>query len=419
MLDGSLRMSVTFIGLVKPPHRDPLYAENYIIRPLFRILKCMDQHTESAQGGKCMVFVDEFGWVYKNWADYQANTQYKDTIVVAPTAGYFSRQGGQVQLTHFIVERVPGLSPIVYAAVAAVGVFNPYVGIGLGITAAIKSAGALRDIHAHEQDIFEMRDSEIRQHWLSIIQGGLGAICAGHMLCGVETSNYVFGTTLAVSSASFVNALHRGIVEGHGFTRHDILGMVSTLLIFGHSFYNYPDAGRDLAEAVAALFTRCAGRIGRRRGDITRALMDNVDPVDYAERGLEVVITGLLRVAQCELQRVKAIIIQEIANLIGGEGELRNILKDMAQSILTRLGNGHKLTLKWITDQCLRLIIQYTRLSKTPYKEIVKEIIDYCRRTRYEDFPSFIRYFFDLFVPRPGTKRCEECDGVYYAATAA
>ena len=64
-------MSIVYIGLTKCNNgKSPLHSTDYIIRPLFRTMKCVDRKTKST-ADKCMIFVDEFGWVYPNWKSFK------------------------------------------------------------------------------------------------------------------------------------------------------------------------------------------------------------------------------------------------------------------------------------------------------------------------------------------------------------
>lgn len=88
--DSCLRMSIVYIGLVDKSSMDPLSEVDYVIRPLFRAIKCLDPYTRSTRD-KCMVFVDEFGWVFENWKAFVKEVHYPATMIVAPTNGVFTR----------------------------------------------------------------------------------------------------------------------------------------------------------------------------------------------------------------------------------------------------------------------------------------------------------------------------------------
>lgn len=184
-------MSIVYIAMVKADSVSPLNEINFVIRPLFRTMKCLNSITRSAEG-KCMVFVDEFGWVYQSWKSFVQETLYPDTLIVAPEVGVFTRREdtGVVRLFYFKAPKtaeeikkeqswntamtIGGLgSAAVLGAASVFPVTAPFiwgaaiVGGIVSLVSTAKSVSQLQKRNAHEQSI-RLGDREARAHWLAV-----------------------------------------------------------------------------------------------------------------------------------------------------------------------------------------------------------------------------------------------------------
>lgn len=281
-----LRMSIVYIALVKTGSPSPLRALDFITRPLFRTMKCVDPETRSAEE-KCMVFVDEFGFVYQNWEDFKLNTLYPDTIIVAPALGVFTRScRGIVQLTSFQApktaaqierEKWTGLGLTVgglgSAAVLGTAAFFPVtapfvwgaIGVGtvVGLVSGANSAQELFKRNKHEQDI-SLGNKESRAHWLAITgttlafaaSGATSLIRSAAAVGNVSktlllASNTLCGASIVVNGVCVGNSIFAAFTDDRPMTALDLLQLSSSLFLFTHSVYNYQTAQRVVAETQA------------------------------------------------------------------------------------------------------------------------------------------------------------------------
>ena len=264
---------------------DPLQEVDYMVRPLFRTMKCLDKATRSAEG-KCMIFVDEFGWVYQNFGDFAAETLYTATQIVVPVLGVFKRNNyGHVCLFSFKAPKtakeieseqwknlgltVGGVgSALVLGAAAFVPVTAPFVSGAAGVGAAVgairgvQSAGKLRDRSRHEQDI-GLGDRESRAHWLAITGTLVGfaasgaasvlrsAAVAGNVSTGIiYTTNSIFGASIFINGVCVGNTIWMMVDTGE-VTLADTLQLSVSLFLFTHSVYNFQTARTIVAETQA------------------------------------------------------------------------------------------------------------------------------------------------------------------------
>ena len=269
-------MSILYIGLVKEDSLDPLGEVDYMVRPLFRTMKCLDKHSRSAEG-KCMVFVDEFGWVYQNFSAFMSETLYPAMCIVTPVLGVFSRNNdGRVRLFSFKAPKtakeikiekwanigmtVGGLgSAAVLGAAAVFPVTAPFVWGAIGVGALVGtvsgslSAGKLWKRNKHEQSI-SLGDKESRAHWLAITGTLVGfaasgaasalrsAAVAGNVSKGlIYTTNSIFGASIFINGACVGNSIWE-MTESRDVTTGDILQLSVSLFLFTHSVYNYQTA---------------------------------------------------------------------------------------------------------------------------------------------------------------------------------
>lgn len=282
-----LRMSIVYIGLVKggdSSGRSPLNSPDYLIRPLFRTMKCVDRETRSATG-KCMVFVDEFGWVYPDWRAFKEHTIYADSDIVAPEMGIFTRNttNGRVQLDSF---RAPNTADEIEmqkwkdrgltfgalgsAAVLAGAAVFPFtapviwgaaaVGVAVGAVTGYNSVAQLVKRNYHEQAI-TLGDREARAHWLAICGTVLGFAASGAttLVRGAATagnvsktllvaSNTVCGASIFVNGVSVGNSIFAVAVNDRPLTRSELLQLSVSLFLFTHSVYNYRTAQQMVRE---------------------------------------------------------------------------------------------------------------------------------------------------------------------------
>lgn len=278
-------MSIIYIGLVKGDNAgsSPLHCSNYLIRPLFRTMKCIDRESRSATG-KCMVFVDEFGWVYPNWRAFKEHTIYADSYIVAPAMGVFTRTDqGHVQLDMFRAPNTadeiemqkwkdrgltigalgsaavlagaavfPFTAPVVWSA-AAVGVF-------VGAVSGVNNISQLVKRRYHEQDI-GLGHREARSHWLAICGTVLGFAASGatSLVRGAATagnvsksllvaSNTVCGASIFVNGVSVGNSIFSVAVDSRPLTRSEFLQLSVSLFLFTHSVYNFRTAQQMVRE---------------------------------------------------------------------------------------------------------------------------------------------------------------------------
>lgn len=284
---NGLRMSIIYVALVKNvPGASPLNATDYIIRPVFRTMKCTDW-TTGKSNGKCMVFVDEFGWVYQNWVEFMQNTLYPDTMIVAPERGVFMRNNsGTVQLIYFpapltaaqIESRklfnvgltVSGLGATsVLVGAAFFPVTAPFVwgaAIVGGVVAAVSGAQSVSELvrrNTHEQDI-SLSDEEARAHWLAISGTVLGFAAAGasSIVRGAATagtvsksviyvSNTVCVSSMVVNGVAVSNGIFTAATSDRDVSASEIMQLSVSLFLFTHSMYNYKTAQAVIKETQA------------------------------------------------------------------------------------------------------------------------------------------------------------------------
>ena len=261
---------------------DPLQEVDYMVRPLFRTMKCLDKANRSAEG-KCMVFVDEFGWVYQSFGAFAAETLYPATQIVAPVRGVFSRNNdGQVRLVYFKAPKtaaqieaeqwtnigmtVGGLgAAAVLGAAAFFPVTAPFVWGAIGVGALVgtvsggMSAAKLVERSKHEQDI-GLGDRESRAHWLAITGTLVGfaasgaasvlrsVAVAGNVSTGlIYTSNTIFGASIFINGVCVGNSIWDMTQSGE-VTTGDMLQLSVSLFLFSHSMYNFQTAHTIVTE---------------------------------------------------------------------------------------------------------------------------------------------------------------------------
>lgn len=278
-------MSIVYIGLVKEDAsgRSALNAKDFVIRPLFRTMKCLDRATGQATG-KCCVFVDEFGWVYPNWKSFRHDTSYPDVLIVSPECGMFTRKdNGDVFLDVFKAPKTaeeiekekwtnvgltvgslgsgalllgsaffPVTAPFVWGAVA--------VGGAVAAITGYQSVAKLVKLNYHEQDI-SLGDREARAHWLAISGTLLGfaatgatSVMRGAASAGtvsktmLTVTNTVCGASVFVSGVAVGNNILSVVVDDRPLTTAELLQLSVSLFLFTHSVYNFRTAQQMVRE---------------------------------------------------------------------------------------------------------------------------------------------------------------------------
>lgn len=99
-------------------------SKRFTVHPLFRIQKCssgVSKADENGQNKCCAIFVDEFGRVYQNWADFLNNCKYADGLMIAPKMGIYNGAPTTNQVLLDIVRRSNGVTNFFDNGSTAVG----------------------------------------------------------------------------------------------------------------------------------------------------------------------------------------------------------------------------------------------------------------------------------------------------------
>lgn len=282
---GKLLMSILYIVKTKEIDGAELHSAedetDFSCHPLFRIRKCT---VGEASIDCCMIFVDECGRVYQNWADYKRKNILPEGVLIAPRNGIYNIDSdGNVRLENVLSPASTAESKLLNAtdtgasilglaaSVAPVAsLFTPVgpivlaasliAGAGVGAWSIGRSAYNLVDRSGHEQSI-NVTNREARASWLGVGAGaiGLGASGATTALAkssaaGRNISKIALGTVNTLNMASIlVNgiSLTNGAIElilkkrdGDAITLLDCVQMSASLVLFTHSAYNFQTASQ-------------------------------------------------------------------------------------------------------------------------------------------------------------------------------
>lgn len=469
-----LRMSIVYIALVKTDSLSPLTEQDFLIRPLFRTMKCLDPKTRSAQD-MCMVFIDEFGWVYQNWRAFVGETCYPDTLIVAPTFGIFSRCDlGTVQLFYFRAPRtakqierekwtnvgmsvaglgstavmvtaafVPLTAPLVWSAAA--------VGWTVSLMACVNSGSELWNRYRHEQSIDALEDRVARAHWLSVTGTALGILASGTTMrlrnlanAGnvsevlILTANTLNGSSAVVNGVSVGNRIWDITTEDRELTTADILQITASAFLLTHTLYNFRSAHGIVQETQAqrlAEYKDTLGWYGRFR--FNRQLNGRVQKVGQA-RAMGDTIRSLKTERhyndkfQCSNAFKKTTTFledQKFASLAINAHKCMPVLVDIYTFIVTAHGQDYWVMFeRWAriiwerlqsasevsVDDCFRECYDVVRAYSARVNLRLEDVLDSFDGRGYETFPDFVKAWFAAFMPEPGSELCSDCGGCRY-----
>lgn len=473
-----LRMSIIYVALVPAnPNRIgfPMYATDFVVRPLFRTMKCINPSTRSARG-KCMVFIDEFGLVYHNWKDFVENTKYPDTTIVAPRLGVFDRSEttGEVQLISFTAPRTAEIveaeqiieTGMTNLGLASLGVFvasilfpiaapivtaATYIGTGVGVLSATRSVGTLMEQNHREQDI-SFTSEHARGHWLAIV-GSLAAFGAAGAASAVRSatiagtvtpsllrlSNSMFFAAVFVNGVSVGNSVLTAVNRGT-ITPGEVLQLSAALFLFTHSVYNFRTAQqlqrdtfnqhtRDYQETLSRngqrrFRNRLNGRI--RNQGFAAAAGDQMRNLNSAEHyntnfrgtpGYERATSGV------QYQRMQE---KLAAAFVLHKPRSMEILVGVHMVIVERCGEEMFELFKKMAE---RILERYAGVAGFTIEDVIFEcyevVKNYAERRgipisavlalfdgfSYSSIPPCVKYWFEVFIPEVGTVVCRNCGG--------
>lgn len=474
-------MSIVYIGLVKGDEAgsSPLNSTNYMIRPLFRTMKCIDRETRRA-ANKCMVFVDEFGWVYPNWKAFKEHTIYADTYIVAPELGVFSRKAcGDILLDVFRAPRTaeeietqkwtergltigaigsatilagaavfPITAPIIWGAAA--------VGVTVGAVTGYNSVSQLVKRKYHEQDI-NFGNREARAHWLAICGTVLGFAASGttSLIRGAATagtvskslivaSNTVCGASIFVNGVSVGNNIFTVAVDGQPLTRSQILQLSVSLFLFTHSVYNFQTAQKMIRETQAqhvADYKDTLSKNGRKNfqkkinarskaSGVDSAMGDtirNLNTADHYNANFKNTAAYKSTAATVENPKVKKSLIPTFVKYIP---HCTSALVSIYTVILKNEGEDNWALLKKMAERILDRYISsglrvesvirdcYTVVrSEARRKKVpLKDLLaTFKEKETYASIPVVVKEHYAVFLPRAGAFTCKCCGGARLA----
>ncbi|KAM8710835.1 hypothetical protein ACLKA7_017462 [Drosophila subpalustris] len=280
------RQSVTsiFYVLVATNETDHNLAEDsttWSCHPVFRARRCISDSNGSSSSSSdcCMIYVDENGRVYQNWASYLAENELPEGIMVSPRRGVynFNRRKdvileswqtpaatptrkvlGALDTTTAVAGLTAACVPIAALAVtvaAPVMLFAGAVGLASAGYATARSGAQLVDRSLHEQTI-SVTDRTARNHWLGVLAGtvGLGAAGATSALTAATNAGREVGaiTQLTVNSMNISSIMMsgtgvvNGVIDlylkyndGDDISTMDYLQLSASLFLFTHSVCNF------------------------------------------------------------------------------------------------------------------------------------------------------------------------------------
>ncbi|XP_059612659.1 uncharacterized protein LOC132259127 [Phlebotomus argentipes] len=295
--DGVLMMSIVYLAIITPSEEvqlhaieDPEEEKNYIMYPLFRIMKCVkDKSTRHC----CMIFVDDHARVYSNWRDFKLTTMLPDSIIVAPTEGIYNcDEEGSVLLEVFsspasslafkILSGIDRAADIVgiLAAVAALVAIGLIAGVPLAASISVviftvasivsavasawtatRSATKLVDRKRHERPN-TLDDKEARSCWLGAVGGATG-LAAGLTGTGMTemirngqpiptimriTVDTVMIANIIMQKLSLVNDYFDVMykVREKNVSALDFIRLAASIAVFVHSVNNFKIAKKAI-----------------------------------------------------------------------------------------------------------------------------------------------------------------------------
>lgn len=280
---GKLLMSIQYVIYTKEIENveEAVKEIEYFVYPLFRVRKCC--HDENSTNC-CMIFVDDNGRVYQNWADYKSNNTLPKGILVAPRNGFYnfdekdrillecfptpashllSRVGNAANKTAGIVgvgAAAVALTALAFPVAAPVLAVAAVAGIGSGIWGAGAAAKRLIDRGTHEEPI-HLKDSKARSDWIGVAgavtalgASGATAVLSHHTALGQTASEILMGT---VNSLNIATIAINGVGVGNGvfeiilkrlnketITPLDVAQLGSSLFLLTHSVHNFETVTR-------------------------------------------------------------------------------------------------------------------------------------------------------------------------------
>lgn len=471
-----LRMSLVFIGLVKESSLDPLSEVDYMIRPLFCTMKCLDPITRSAKD-KCMVFVDEFGWVYKNWKAFTEETLYPATQIVCPLNGVFMRSDdGRVKLYYFKapmtskqIERkrwselsmsVGSLgSACVLAASVTYPIAAPYiigaVGVGttIGLLCGATSVKRLFHRAGHEQSI-SVYDKDSRAHWLTITGTFVGFLASGASsalrsaaTAGKVSNALVTASTTLFRSSVFINGVSIGNSvwnvwqEDQEPSAGHILHLSASLFLFTHSIYNFQTAETMVQETQKqhlSDYKQTLGWFGKLR--FQRKLNGKVREVGVESRATNDFIRDLNTTNH---YNTKFRPTEATTNIAGNQNLCENLaiaFNRFAPESWAKLAVITSVIMKSVGEEKYELFKKMAELimdrlgngGRLTIDWVLNKcydlVIDYARMRNigvddvlmsfngqsFATIPWFVQQWFHVLVAVPGEVICEDCGGQKY-----
>lgn len=473
-----LRMSIVYIGLVRESSLDPLAEVDYMIRPLFRTMKCLDPYTRSAKD-KCMIFVDEFGWVFQNWRAFTQETLYTAIMIVVPVSGVFLRKDdGRVKLSYIKApktaaeieqERYQNIGMTV-AGLGSAGVLGfaaffpvtaPFVwgaiGVGtmVGVVTGASSVKQLFNRADHEQSI-ALSDKEARLHWLSVTgtvvgfaASGMASFVRSAATAGnvsklvVYGSNTLFGSSIFINGVGVANNIWNVASEGVRPSAAEVLQLSVSLFLFTHSVYNFQTANTMVRETQAQHLSdykttlskngqkrfqnKLNGRI--RQNGVAKGTGDTIRNLNTAEhynsnfRGTDAHLATSGATNNKQLRENLARTFNRYAP------ESMSKLAEIHTVIVIGVGEVVFDLLKRMAELLIERMLTRGEFSiEWVLEECYTVCREYARRRNisiddvlmsfnglsHETIPVFVREWFRVLMAEPGEESCAECGGKKY-----
>lgn len=473
-----LRMSIVYVGLVNESSLDPLAEVDYVIRPLFRTMKCLDPCTRSAKD-KCMIFVDEFGWVFQNWRTFTQETLYTATMIVVPVSGVFLRKdNGQVRLSYFKAPKtaaeiekeryqnigltVAGLgSAGVLGAAAFFPVTAPFVwgaiGVGslVGVVTGVSSIKALLNRADHEQSN-ALSDKEARLHWLSVTgtvvgfaASGMASVVRSAATAGnvskivLYGSNTLFGSSIFINGVGVANNIWNVASEGVKPSAAEVLQLSVSLFLFTHSVYNFQTANTMVRETQAQHLRDYKATLSKNGQKRFQNKLNGRMRQNGAAQGTGDTIRNL-NTAEHYNNNIRATDAYHATSGTTNNTQLRESLvrtfNRYAPESMSKLAEIHTVIVVSVGEVGFGLLKRMAELlmegmlSRGNFsiewvlEECYVVVMEYAQRRNIsvedvlmsfngliaETIPLFLREWFQLLMAEPGKEACTECGGKKY-----
>ncbi|XP_004525226.1 uncharacterized protein LOC101448794 isoform X2 [Ceratitis capitata] len=307
-----------------------LNSENFSCHPVFRTRKCIDDDNSS---NCCMIFVDEFGRVYRNWKTYISDNDLPEGLMVAPRNGVYTiDDDGKVQLeVHTtpnggdgrkligFTDSATAVAGLGAAAVPIAGMMitvAPAVLLGAGAVCAataaystVRSIYTLFDRKQHEQPI-GLNSSQARNAWLGVGAGvvGMGAARATRAVttaaaAGREVSlateivaNGMNISSIVLSGTGVANGMLDIILkvrDDEKVSSLDIVQVAASFVLFTHSVQNFRYASTLVNETQHATIQDYRRSLSNRQRKMFDKMSKETIRIRGANRGNIDIIRGV------------------------------------------------------------------------------------------------------------------------------